>query len=142
MKKNRSTHLPNSGFLFILLLVMAACNTPAEKSSLSILKGDTGDTLESKLTPVIQRMVAAYDLPGIAIGIVKDNEIVYAKAFGYSNMETGESVTICRLCLRIFPDEILNTIKGQAEWFRNNNPDNKSAPAILEVMQAESPGNQ
>ena len=35
----------------------------------------------------------SYDLPGLAIGVVKDDQIVYAQGFGRTNIETNEPIT-------------------------------------------------
>jgi len=83
-----------SGFLILLLISLAACNNSTDQTPVSIISGTTGDTLENKLTPIIEDLMVRYDLPGLAIGIVKEGEIVYAKAFGYKSNETGEPVTI------------------------------------------------
>ncbi|NIM57490.1 MAG: serine hydrolase [Candidatus Aminicenantes bacterium] len=39
------------------------------------------------------QVMKSHELPGLAIGIVKDNEIVYAKGFGVKNIDTKEPVT-------------------------------------------------
>lgn len=46
-----------------------------------------------KVELMIQRIMKSYDLPGMAIGLVKDNEIVYAKGFGVKNIQTKEPIT-------------------------------------------------
>ena len=46
-----------------------------------------------KVEPIIQDVMKSYELTGLAIGIVRDNEIVYAKGFGVKNMETEEPIT-------------------------------------------------
>lgn len=43
---------------------------------------------------VIQEIMARWDVPGMAIGIVKGDEIVYAKAFGVQSLETHVPVTL------------------------------------------------
>lgn len=78
----------------MLLLGSGACQRNQEIEPVSILNGETGDLLERKLTPAVEKVVEQYDLPGIAIGVVRQNEIVYARAFGYSNCDTGEPLSI------------------------------------------------
>jgi len=46
-----------------------------------------------KVEPIVQEVMKSYELTGLAIGIVKDNEIVYAKGFGVKNIETKEPIT-------------------------------------------------
>jgi CubicO group peptidase (beta-lactamase class C family) len=81
-------------FTAALILGVFSCNSREINPPDSIISGDTGDTLDARLTPYIGEMMDAYDLPGLAVGVVKDGEIVYAKAFGYKNNETLEPVTI------------------------------------------------
>jgi hypothetical protein len=50
-------------------------------------------------------------------------------------LEEAQSLT--RLCVNIFPDNVKNAIKGQTENFITNNPDNNTAPAILEIILEE-----
>lgn len=45
--------------------------------------------LDQVLTPFCQNIIKDFELPGLAIGIVKDNEIVFVRGFGYF---------FCRLC--------------------------------------------
>lgn len=59
-----------------------------------MIRGETGEILNQKLTPLLEQIVHGYDLPGLAIGIVQENEIVYARAFGYSNAESGEPLNL------------------------------------------------
>lgn len=50
--------------------------------------------LEEKLVPLIEEVVnEAYGLAGLAIGIVKEGEVLLARGFGKRNLETGEPVT-------------------------------------------------
>ncbi|QEK11223.1 beta-lactamase family protein [Crassaminicella thermophila] len=41
----------------------------------------------------IEKMMFYYDIPGLAIGITKQNEIVYAKGFGVMNIKSNDPVT-------------------------------------------------
>lgn len=49
--------------------------------------------IEEKLAPLIEHIVAACGLAGLAIGIVKAGELVYAQGFGVRNLATQEPVT-------------------------------------------------
>ncbi|UCE41892.1 MAG: beta-lactamase family protein [Candidatus Aminicenantes bacterium] len=86
-------------FLTILTAgaLVVSCGYKSESSSEEILKGETGAQLDAKLTPFIEEVMQAYDLPGFAIGIVKDNEVVYSRGFGYKNIETKDPVTTTTL---------------------------------------------
>jgi CubicO group peptidase (beta-lactamase class C family) len=74
-------------------VLIVNCGYKSETSSEDILKGETEAQLDTTLTPFIEEVMQAYDLPGMAIGIVKDNEIVYAQGFGYKNIDTKQPVT-------------------------------------------------
>jgi CubicO group peptidase (beta-lactamase class C family) len=49
--------------------------------------------LVGKLDQGIERVFRRSECPGLAVGVVKDQELVYAKGFGVTNIETGEEVT-------------------------------------------------
>ncbi|MCP4221160.1 MAG: beta-lactamase family protein [bacterium] len=90
----------------LLSLLLTACgqtkqhtdtptDTPAKKTTADfIVEGDTGKKLDSLLAPVIQKALASHSVPGMAIGVVYQNKIVYAKGFGYKNINGKEPVTM------------------------------------------------
>ena len=49
--------------------------------------------LPAKLDLEIERVFRRSDAPGLAVGVVQDRELVYAKGFGVVNLETGGEVT-------------------------------------------------
>ena len=53
----------------------------------------TGQNLEW-ITSIIDSLVQNRIVPSMTIGILKEGEIIYAKAFGYANLETREKATI------------------------------------------------
>ena len=59
-----------------------------------ILAGRMGDRLDEKLTPLIERTMKEHAIPGLSIGVVFENKIVYAKGFGYEDITTKIPVTI------------------------------------------------
>ena len=82
MKMNRfkSLILP----VFILVIILASRLVNAQESASQIAE---------KVEPVIQQVMKSYDLPGLAVAIVKDNKIAYAKGFGVKNLKTKEPIT-------------------------------------------------
>jgi len=42
---------------------------------------------EEALDSVLQEIITGWEMPGLAVGIVQDSEIVYAKGFGVQNAE-------------------------------------------------------
>jgi len=95
MKKNRSKVLIICAF--ITFSCINACSNQSSNSKDSIVSGEMGMKLDTVLTPYIEKIVTSYDLPGLAVGIVKDNKIIYAKTFGYLNTETKEPVSLTSL---------------------------------------------
>jgi CubicO group peptidase (beta-lactamase class C family) len=77
MKKNNSV-------ILIALFVLTSSYVTVQESPSQI---------EEKVDPVIQQVMKSYDLPGLAIAIVKDDKIVYAKGFGVKNLETKDPIT-------------------------------------------------
>lgn len=85
------------GVLLAFIIVFFSCEQMQEQLAGDIIKGNLGAELQTKLEPFINEAIEGYGLPGLAIGIVEDNEIAYAKGFGFKNIETRESVTITTL---------------------------------------------
>lgn len=59
-----------------------------------IVEGKIGKNLDGTLAPLIQDVIQSHELPGLAIGVVADNEIVYARGFGVKNVETRAPVSM------------------------------------------------
>jgi CubicO group peptidase (beta-lactamase class C family) len=68
-----------------------ATNTPTSGPSIGInnLESDKAAAIEALFCEYIEK----YRLTGLAVGVVMDNELVYAKGFGVRNSETQEPVT-------------------------------------------------
>lgn len=49
--------------------------------------------LSARLDLEIERIFRQSDSPGLAVGVVKDQELLYARGFGVMNLETGGEVT-------------------------------------------------
>jgi CubicO group peptidase (beta-lactamase class C family) len=49
---------------------------------------------EEQLTPVLEEITRRWEIPGLAVGIVQDGEIVYAKGFGVQSLETRTPITL------------------------------------------------
>ncbi len=59
-----------------------------------IIEGEIGKNLDDNFSPLVENVIRSHELPGLAIGIVADTEIVYAKGFGVRSIETREPVSI------------------------------------------------
>ena len=64
-----------TGILVFILLLSTA--------SYSQLRNDY-----KELDEYIKKAVADFEVPGLAVGIIKNGEIVLAKGYGYANVET------------------------------------------------------
>lgn len=62
-----------------------------------IIEGELGKDLDDNFSPLIENVTRSYELPGLAIGIVADTEIVYAKGFGVKSIETREPISMTTL---------------------------------------------
>lgn len=50
-------------------------------------------SFEARMDSLITAKMEAYQIPGLAVGIVKDGSILQAKGYGVTNIETGNPVT-------------------------------------------------
>jgi len=56
--------------------------------------------LYTQLDSVLEEIMACWGVPGLGVGIVEDNKIIYARGFGVQSLDTGAPVTIDSLfCL-------------------------------------------
>jgi CubicO group peptidase (beta-lactamase class C family) len=77
----------------LVAVLLSSCAPQAEEAGTDIVLGERGAHLDGVLTPLIEGVMEAYDLPGLSIGVVdKNNEIVYARGFGYKNIDTRTPV--------------------------------------------------
>lgn len=51
-----------------------------------------GQISEQRLDTLIQRTLKTFDVPGISVGIIKDDQIVYAKGFGKASLATQQAM--------------------------------------------------
>ncbi len=51
------------------------------------------DATIAKIEALVQEMMSRNQLPGFALGVVKDGQLAYAKGFGVSSLDDGEPVT-------------------------------------------------
>ncbi len=80
-----------------IIFMCFACTRSQEQSGGDIIEGTLGSEIETKLEPIIKDVIEAHALPGLAIGIVNENKIVYAKGFGYKHIDTREPITATTL---------------------------------------------
>ena len=82
----------------ILLLVACENNQTIyqpDPQKTEIVQTDMGYHLDSILTPYIIKLRELTDNPaGLAVGITRGDEIIYAKTFGYENIELGKTADL------------------------------------------------
>ena len=71
--------------LLLMTLLLFGCQTPESIESPS-LKSDALDSLA-----LVQK--ESYQLPGLAVGIIKDNKVIYAKGFGVRSLSGQQTLT-------------------------------------------------
>jgi len=81
----------------IIIITLISCTVQEGKKEGFIVEGISGQEIDTKLTPLIEDVLQTHDLPGMAVGVVKENEIIYARGFGYKNIETKTPITISTL---------------------------------------------
>lgn len=76
--------------------MLFSCGTPHEnKKKDEIVSGDIGAKLEQQLTPFVKNILKDHHCESsLAIGVTKGNEIVYAKAFGYADINSKDTANI------------------------------------------------
>ncbi len=70
---------------------MSCNNKPIQQDNTKIVEGEDGELLDSLLTPYINNLrKLTHNNAGLAIGVTKGDRIIYARTFGYANIEKGE----------------------------------------------------
>ncbi|MCB0644842.1 MAG: beta-lactamase family protein, partial [Phaeodactylibacter sp.] len=91
--------LKNLWALLALATALSCTSTPkSEEPPQAILRGPIGQKLDAKLSPFVEQLRKEHDCPSsIAIGITQGDSIIYAKAFGYANVEERDTADIYTL---------------------------------------------
>jgi CubicO group peptidase (beta-lactamase class C family) len=84
--------------LALLILSLLGCTprpatTPTTTPTTAPTTSSNDSDLSKKLDREIERLFQRSESPGLAVGVVKDKELVYAKGFGVMNLKTGGEVT-------------------------------------------------
>ena len=73
-------------FLLLLLLSTGFCQP-------NLLAQGLTSSEASKITRYLQEARKSWEIPGMAVAVVADDEVIYQQGFGVGNVETGEKVT-------------------------------------------------
>ncbi len=76
-------------WLFASTLALVAVAAP--RLGLAQRRGATPDL--SSIDPVVTSMMAEWHVPGLALGVIKDGKVIYAKGYGYRDVEQKLPVT-------------------------------------------------
>ncbi|HSC75707.1 MAG TPA: serine hydrolase domain-containing protein [Pseudomonadales bacterium] len=77
--------------LTLLAILLAGCNAPATTPAIQTPALDS--TLIEKIEASAAQTMKEKQIPGLAIGIIKDKKIVYSKGFGIADIRSGTAVT-------------------------------------------------
>lgn len=69
--------------------VPASATPPASPHALPLFD----HAMEARIDNAVAQLMQANQIPGLAIGIIKNHQIVYSKGFGIANIATGSPVT-------------------------------------------------
>lgn len=87
----------------VLLLCLTYCPScqPSQASITTVaaptelVVGALGNKLEQKLSPFIEKILRDHDCQSsLSIGVTKGGKVIYAKAFGLANVQTGDSANL------------------------------------------------
>lgn len=112
MKK--SEHINVFAFIIFVLSLLSSLSGVGNKNQALLLKD---------LTVEIQRLQTEWRVPGVAVGIIKNNEVIFARGFGYRDLEGKKPVTPRTLfrigsCSKAFTALSIAQIvdKGKISW--------------------------
>ncbi|MBR9916009.1 MAG: beta-lactamase family protein [Algicola sp.] len=78
----------------LVWLLLVSCHNKEANPTDAIINGETGRHVDSILTPYVQELRNITDnSAGLAIGITKGEEIIYARTFGFADIDKGQNVT-------------------------------------------------
>ncbi|MBN2431326.1 MAG: beta-lactamase family protein [Acidobacteria bacterium] len=80
--------------IIFILVGFLGCADQQEATPDQIIADDTGAGIDARLTPYLQQALTHFDLPGLAVGIVQDGQVVYARGFGFESLANRQPVTI------------------------------------------------
>ncbi len=69
-------------FLFTILLVTSTCASTQPKNIIT----------SSAIDSLVALTLKTFDVPGIAVGVIKDGKLIHAKGYGIANLRTGKKV--------------------------------------------------
>lgn len=77
--------------IFLILLIFNACTSQVFKQNIEIEK--TSNEFISSVNSIVIDKMNEYDIPGLSIGLVKNDALLYSKGFGVKSIKNGGRVT-------------------------------------------------
>ncbi len=77
--------------LFILSIFLLSCNQNSFKQKIEVASSTIN--FDQQIDSIVINKMNQYNIPGISIGIIRNDSIIYTKGFGVKNIETDELVT-------------------------------------------------
>ncbi|GAB4518917.1 MAG: hypothetical protein Tsb004_29720 [Allomuricauda sp.] len=78
--------------IWVLLCILISSQFYAQETS--IVKTALGEKLEREFSPYLIQFSKVNDLPGVVVGVTKNGQLIYAKALGYRNVDTGRKMEL------------------------------------------------
>lgn len=112
-------------FLFFFpLILQASFFNWSEPLSVSLsVKGAAVKEAIEEMHPLIEKALQDYGVPGVAIGVLVDGQVIYTKGFGYRNIEkklpvTPETLFPIGSCTKAFTTFLMGTLcdEGRVFW--------------------------
>jgi len=82
---------PALGTLLLLLVILQSCSNQSFTQNLAV-KSSLNGFIEKVDSIVIHKM-NAYNIPGLSIGVVRNDSVIYSKGYGVRSIKTGNLVT-------------------------------------------------
>lgn len=108
-------------WLGVLVAVVSACGAPVASRGAPRAPAD----VETALTALIPQLMEAGDVPGLAIGLVRDDQLIWQRGFGVADAGTRRPVTrqtvfqTASLCKPVFAYAVLKLVDaGQLDLDR------------------------
>lgn len=86
-------------------------------------KAERAKELLESFDPLIEKALKDFQVPGIAVGVIVDGRVVYAKGFGYRDVEkqlpiTTETLFALGSCTKAFTTFVIGNLvdEGSIEW--------------------------
>jgi CubicO group peptidase (beta-lactamase class C family) len=99
-----TTHMKNSKFIILFISIFTMCNVPlltlgAEKDIAPRL--DNTESLETFIGQTVRSELDNHHVPGATVSIVRDGRMIFARGYGFSDVESQRKVDAQKTLFRI-----------------------------------------